>query len=687
MSFCRSYSYSKRLDQLYKIGIEYNHFKQHKIICNNDIHVLNNDPEIDGEKRRNYIYKVDFKNLSVKLKNWSNFIKILLELRGNWKYQESSSNLDFSMINYKTNENKAKIMHNLFNYNIKVHDRNSFIPKSFVLSEKKIRTTLKTLHKVYSDKWFIRHNENLNQKYSNFIVESKNNLVLIDNLLNGNYVINTDSVIKCYVIVRITKDYKSINMYDKLPIQVILKQKNSQKYKKIVLECSEFFDKDVYNTVIYQQIINIIKSVIQMNFNELESNNNYIMNSFQLLTFKINFDKHMKCWLKKVSSDVPNLSHHMFNCFYDERYYKCMFVNSILRTCVDPIFRPLFTADMENKFVNIYKKNHIIENLVKYYIMPKINLSNGENITLLRHKYRFNELMISLLTQSNICPKHYLFSTYDKKLLNILKEFKEKYNILFLKPYSKSFGYKRKISNNINEVILWISKNKKKCKKWTLNEYINDPMLFYMNGERPSGITYSDKFGRKNIIRICVLKVFTSKKVTTYMNNKKILLVSPRHYDIKDTVSLVANYDVINDISSDNVSKDFYYDLDTLDSNCFEIKTNNFKEIINKQIIRIVKLVSQHFIKNIRKNIKKSEFNLKPSFHMFTYDFLIDKQLKLWLLKVNSQPSQNCLKNLLDKNFSSLMKNVMDLFNCCQEGNCNNVSNTDFSKVINVKVR
>ena len=35
---------------------------------------------------------------------------------------------------------------------------------------------------------------------------------------------------KCYVIVRITKDYKSINMYDMLPIQVILKQKNSHKY-------------------------------------------------------------------------------------------------------------------------------------------------------------------------------------------------------------------------------------------------------------------------------------------------------------------------------------------------------------------------------------------------------------------------------------------------------------------------
>ncbi len=72
---------------------------------------------------------------------------------------------------------------------------------------------------------------------------------------------------------------------------------------------------------------------------------------------------------------------------------------------------------------------------------------------------------------------------------------------------------------------------------------------------------------------------------------------------------------------------------------------------------------------------------------MFTYDLLIDKQLKLWLLKVNSQPSQNCLKNLLDKNFNSIMKNVMDLFNCCQDDNCCNVSNTDFSKIINVKVR
>ena len=64
MSFCRSYSYSKRLDQLSKNEVYYNNLKHRQVICNNYENFLNNDPEIDGEKRRDYIYKVDFKNLN-----------------------------------------------------------------------------------------------------------------------------------------------------------------------------------------------------------------------------------------------------------------------------------------------------------------------------------------------------------------------------------------------------------------------------------------------------------------------------------------------------------------------------------------------------------------------------------------------------------------------------------------------
>ena len=67
-----------------------------------------------------------------------------------------------------------------------------------------------------------------------------------------------------------------------------------------------------------------------------------------------------------------------------------------------------------------------------------------------------------------------------------------------------------KISGNITEIISWISKNEKKCKQWAVNEYINNPMLFYINGERPSGKIYDDKSGRKNIIRVCILKIFNN---------------------------------------------------------------------------------------------------------------------------------------------------------------------------------
>ena len=116
MSFCRSYSYSKRLDQLSKNEVYYNNLKHRQVICNNYENFLNNDPEIDGEKRRDYIYKVDFKNLNNKLQNWSNIMRVLLELRGNWKYHESQSNVDFSICNSKNIENRAKIIHNLLNF-------------------------------------------------------------------------------------------------------------------------------------------------------------------------------------------------------------------------------------------------------------------------------------------------------------------------------------------------------------------------------------------------------------------------------------------------------------------------------------------------------------------------------------------------------------------------------------------
>ena len=641
------------------------------------------DTEIDGEKRRDYIYNTHVKSVNNRIKNWCLNVKILLNFRGNWKFSNISGNLDFVICD-KSYKRNAKIVHDLLNF-VNNDKEIHFLPKLYRISSRNIHKSLLNLRKNYE--------KNVKKKHFSDIIVLDN---INDDLIDINYVINdkrirdSNFVIKCYVIFKITNNYKSIYIYNNVPVHVGLKNNRGNVYKNIVLECRHLVGNEIYNNIIFPQMIKIIKSIIKMNILNLDCQKlNYI---FKLLTFKIILDKNHKCWLKKVSSDVPNLGNVMFNSFYNERHSKLVFIDSVLKTCIDPIFPPLYKTDMLNLFTRIYHKNHIIENIIKHYVMPKVHFSNGEDITFLRYKHKFNELMIYHLEKSNICPRHYMFSIYDKRLLAKLEELKTKYKILFLKPYSKSIGYKRKVSDNVQDVVSWISKHKNNCKKWAINEYIDNPMLFYINGERPSGKIYNDKFGRKNIIRVCVLKFFTKDEVTTYMSKKKIILVSPKHYNMEDNESLIANYDQINDLcKSDNGKEisDFHFNLDDLTNGKFDINLDNNE--LNSQIVSILKLVSQHFIKNLRKSIKQNPISLLPSFHLFTYDFLIDKNRKLWLLKINSQPSHTCLKNLLKKTFNSIMNNVINLFNSCinnEKYKAKKISdNIKFNRIISVKVR
>jgi len=651
--------------------------------------------ELDGEKRRDYLYSIDLKHVNIRLKIWCNCFINLLELRGNWKRSEIDNNLDFIILNQNLKKNKSKIVYNIFDHNMKlfyIKDENKLVLNLFKISNEKIKNILCKLRQKYINKWFLKDLENLNKYYGNIIFKNNNyvdNIIDINKLINNNYEMDSHFMIKCYSIIRITKSYKSISIYKKMPVNLVLKN-NKDLSKTIVLDCIDLIGQNEYNKIIYPQIEKIIKTVIHINMSKLEEQN--YNNFFQLLTFKIIFDKNRKCWLHKVSSGVPNMELVMFNSFHDERYHKCIFIDSVIKTCIDPIFPPLFNTNTKNLFIKIYEKDHIIENIVKYYIMPKINFSNGEDITLLRYKHRFNEIMISYLKKSNICPKHYVFSIYDKRLLNKLEEFKEKYHILFLKPYS--YKTERKISGDVKEIISWISN--KKCKQWVVNEYIDNPMLFYINGSRPSGKIYNDTtYGRKNIIRIFVLKIFCNTEVITYMYKKKILLVSPKHYNIKDNESLIANYDKINDLCNNNkISEDFHFNLDDLQNGRFNIKKNNkMNTNFNFQILNTIKLVSKHFIQKLSKNIKQKNIFVKPSFHIFTYDFLIDRNTKLWLLKINSQPSHDCLKNLLKGQFNLIINDVITLFDLYQKNkfiNNNsefNNSFNNFDKIISIKVK
>ena len=207
-----------------------NHHKNKKkyiIFHKNEVNV-----ELDGEKRRDYIYSIHLTNSNVKLKNWCLNIINFLDIRGNWKRSDVCSNLDFVILNQNQNQNpkknKSKIVHNIFNHNMKlfyVKEEKNFLPITFKISDQNLNLILSKLEQKYKNKWFLKRIENLNKYYGNLLVVDKNenNIIDISHLINNNYVMSSNFVMKCYSMVRITKNYKCISIYKKVSVHLVLK--------------------------------------------------------------------------------------------------------------------------------------------------------------------------------------------------------------------------------------------------------------------------------------------------------------------------------------------------------------------------------------------------------------------------------------------------------------------------------
>ena len=98
------------------------------------------DTEIDGEKRRDYIYNTHVKNINNRIKNWCLNVKILLNFRGNWKFSNMSGNLDFVICD-KSYKRNAKIVHDLLNL-VNNDKENDFHPKLYRISSRNIHKSL-----------------------------------------------------------------------------------------------------------------------------------------------------------------------------------------------------------------------------------------------------------------------------------------------------------------------------------------------------------------------------------------------------------------------------------------------------------------------------------------------------------------------------------------------------------------
>ena len=129
--------------------------KKYIILHKNEVNV-----ELDGEKRRDYVYSIHLTNSNLKLKNWCLNIKKFLNIRGNWKRSNICGNLDFVILNQNIYppKNKSKIVHNIFNYNMKlcyIKEEKNFIPSTFKISDKNMNLILLKLEQRYRNKYSI----------------------------------------------------------------------------------------------------------------------------------------------------------------------------------------------------------------------------------------------------------------------------------------------------------------------------------------------------------------------------------------------------------------------------------------------------------------------------------------------------------------------------------------------------
>ena len=67
--------------------------------------------------------------------------------------------------------------------------------------------------------------------------------------------------------------------------------------------------------------------------------------------------------------------------------------------------------------------------------------------------------------------------------------------------------------------------------------------------------------------------------------------------------------------------------------------------------------------------------NRKNSFEFFGYDFMVDEDLRVWLIEVNSSPSMDrgtpVTSVLVEKVLSDLPKVIIDIPNAPNRNNCN----------------
>lgn len=196
--------------------------------------------------------------------------------------------------------------------------------------------------------------------------------------------------------------------------------------------------------------------------------------------------------------------------------------------------------------------------------------------------------------------------------------------------------------NNLKDIISFL-RQKTPNSLWVIQKYIERPLLYK---------------GRKFDIRVWV--IFTWK-YEVYVYKKSYIRTSSDEFDLKNSNNYVHLTNHCLQIHGENYSK--HEDGNTLP---LESLNEYFKQIFPDKDITVEKHVLPRIRDLIIDTFQCCKKQLNPGkrkhvFELFGYDFLIDEDLRTWLIEVNTNPYLGTPNEYISKLVPQMLDDMLEI--------------------------
>jgi len=394
-------------------------------------------------------------------------------------------------------------------------------------------------------------------------------------------------------------------------------------------------------------------------------------------SFSKTFDKNFtKSFDKRFIVDLSDKeSNELISKFLNSRGYKNF---SSWKNIADNLNKSQWSISItSNLYVRIFSDSKSTKKLYIHNIPNKYNIkqliNHYPNPYCITEKFNLTKTLRNLQDfnfSKDFYPKTYLLNfenkdedidIFEKDIDIFLDDFKIDKGMWIVKPSNLRRGEEIKIYDNLEDITEFIEKNhiKSKSKEFIIQKYISNPLLYK---------------GRKFDVRIhCLIDT----DFNLYINHLAFIRLTSQEY----TPILSGNWNEdkfihITNHAIQKYSKDYNkYE----ESNMKVFNSLEFKELYDK-FIPIWSSIIKNIVAGSKKEIKAKtagvEYGLNREFYeLLGFDFLIDENMKTWLLEINMNPGIFCNNKEIDYQMNFL---VNDMFKIVVDKSYNITDNSWF---------